>query len=234
MTKEDELFLCVFTKGMEIADIQTLTFHQGGLILSTIVEGHKDEYTWVIKDTATQCTIRTRLDREFFKPNFRGAKRNSMMVEGVVVMENSIRTEFQMEIPLKSFRLISYVSKHSDVVAFFFLILIAIGVWAVIVIMASASRTRTESPLPEKLVEIEEKRLVDICTIWYQFDREKRNDESCSRTESSKSSESMSSRAEEEDKREIEPYDEEEKREIEPYDEELVSYLPSVYVANRA
>jgi hypothetical protein len=223
MSKEDELFLCVFTKGMEIADIQTLTFHQGGLILSTIVEGNKDQHTWVIKDTATQCTIRTRLDREFFKPNFRGAKRNSLIVEGMVVMENSIRTEFQMEIPLKSFRLMSYVSKHSHVVGFFVLILIAIGVWAVIVTMASASRTRPERPIPENLVEIEEKRVVDIDTIWYQSDRGKRSDESCSRTESSKSSESTSSRAEEE-----------EKREIEPYDEELVSYLPSVYAANRA
>jgi hypothetical protein len=222
MSKEDELFLCVFTKSMEITDIQTLTFRQGKLILSTIVEGHKDEYTWITKDTTTQCTIRTRLHRDFFKPSFRGAKRNSLIVDGMVIMEDNIRTEFQIEIQLKSSRLMFYVSKHTYVTAFFVLIFIAIGVWAVIVTMASASRTRPDSSVPEKLVELEDKRFVDIYTIWYQSDRGKRSHESCSRTESSKSSGRLSSRAEQE-----------EKHEIEPYDKELVSYMPSLYAVNR-
>jgi hypothetical protein len=220
MTKQDELFLCVFTQGMEIAGIESLTVHQGGLSLSPIVEGKKEKSTWVVMDTAsrTQCTIRTRLDGDFFKPSFRGVRRNSLMVEGLVMMEDNGLVEFQMEIPLKSARLIDYVTQRSYVVAFCVLLFIAIGVWAVIVTMASGSRTRPTSFTQEKLAELEEKRFMEIYTIWYQSDRGKQGKESCSRTASTTSS--RSSRCEEE----------EEKREIEPYDdEELASYMPSMY-----
>jgi hypothetical protein len=209
MTIQDELFLCVFTHGMEIVGIESLTVHQGGLSLSPIIEGKKEKRTWVVIDpnSRTQCTIRTRLDGDFFKPSFRGFRRNNLMVEGLVMMENNGIVEFQTEIPLKSVRLIDYVKRHSYVVSFSILLLISIGAWALIVTMASGSRTGPTAFTQEKLAELEENRFMEIYTIWYQSDRGgKQAGGSFSRTASLASSR-PSRCEEEEEKREIESYD---------------------------
>lgn len=217
MTMQDELFLCVFTQGMEIKGIESLTVTQDGLSLSPIIEGKKEKSTWVVIDSnsRTQCTIRTRLDEDFFKPSFRGVRRNSLMVEGLVMLENNSFMEFRIEIPLKSARLIDYVKRHAYVVAFCALLSTAIGAWAAIVTVASGSRTRPTSFTQEKLAELEEKRFMEMYAIWYQSDRGKQGEGSYSRTASM-----TSSRCEEE----------EEKRETESYDYKAsASYMPSMY-----
>lgn len=231
MSEQDELFLCLSTiDGMEIADVQALTFHQDGNIFSTITNGSSDELTWVVKDGAS-CMIRTRLDQDFFKPSFRGTKRNSVMVEGTVGLSqgDAAANAFEIELALQTSRLTSYVSGYGIVIAFSILLLLVIGAWALFVTMASISRSRPESLEPEKLLEIEEKRLMEIYTIWHhsQWSKTKptdRNEDNAARTVSMTSSDTWSSSSS----------SEEEKVEIEPYDEGTVLSTPSAYAANVA
>lgn len=171
MSKEDEIFICISTTALTIANIESLSFHQEGLSVSTIVEGTPDDYTWVVK-SRNKCQIRTRvMDHAFFKPSFRGNKRTSLAVQGIVTFEGNDAgsKQFEMEIPLKTTRLISYVAKNSYVFAFGGLLLIFIGVWAAIVAWAKSSRRyRLEVLTPEKVKKIQERRATEIYTIWHQ------------------------------------------------------------------
>lgn len=227
MSKQDEMFLCVWSvEGLKIDDVQALTFHQDDKSFSTIVDGISDDFTWVVKER-NSCLIRTRLDKDFFKPSFRGTKRTSVRVEGTVGLQDDVVANFELAIPLQTSRLTSYVSRHGLIIAFFVLLLLLIAAWALFVTMASISRTRPESLSPEKLREIEERRLMEIYTIWYQSQWSKTSptqgtDEHSDRTLSASWSDSSSS--------------EEEKVEIEPYEVEGGTVLsnPSVYAANIA
>ena len=217
MSKQDELFLCVTAaKGMKIADVQALGFHQeDGTVHSTIVDGESDDYTWVVKEGAS-CMIRTRLDRDFFQPSFRAAKRKSLMVEGTVGLQDDLSTDFELELPLQTMRLASYVSKHGIIIAFCILFLLVIVLWAAFVTMASISRARPESLDPDKLLEIEEKRLIEIYKIWHQSKWGKTQfmdvteDITIVQTIPVTSSDTWSTSSSEEEKVEIEPYEEEE------------------------
>lgn len=226
ISKQDEVFLCVWTK-KQIANVEALTFHQGGLSFSTIADGSSNDVTWVVKD-GSSCMIRTRLDQDFFKPSFRGTKRTSALAQGAVGLEGNTTAHFEIEIPLQTSRLTSYTAGNGVIIAFCILLLIVIGLWALFVTVASLSRNRAESLTPEKALEIEERRLVEIYTIWLQSQWSKTNAEETtnevvaqpvsvgvSRTWSSSSSE-------------------EEKEEIEPYEDETLFSTPSVYAANLA
>jgi hypothetical protein len=120
------------------------------------------------------------------------------------------------------------VSGHGVIIAFFILLMLVIGLWAAFVTMASISRTRPESLHPEKLLEIEEKRLIEIYTIWHQSKWGKTQfkdttDETFTQRVPVTSSDTWSSSS-----------SEEEKVEIEPYEEETVLTSPSVYATNVA
>jgi len=230
MIKQDELFLCASTTdGMEIDDVQALTFHQDGIVFSTIADGSSDEHTWVVKE-GDSCMIRTRVHPDFFKPSFRGAKRKSVMVEGTVGLQSDVSVDFEIEISLQSSRLSSHVSGHGLIIAFFILLFLVISVWAAFVTIASITRTGPESLEPEQLFEIEEKRLMDIYSIWIQSQWSKTKSADSSEESATQqtvpvsSSETWSSSSS----------SEEEKEEIEAHDDESVSSTPSAIAANAA
>ena len=219
MKRQDEIFLCLVST-RAITDVLSLSLQQNDMVMTPIEDGIQDDYTWVVKDSATNCTIRTRLNEAFVKPSFRGRKRTSLTVHGVVMLENDI-TDFEMELPLQSFRLLSYLSGRGKIVLFFVTIGLVICVWAGIVAMATAARNaRPPSLTPDDHVAMEEKRMLDIYTIWYQSQQDAL--EIC-QTDSMNSGETFRSHSteEEEEKEEIEAYNDEES--VSPVDPALAS-----------
>ncbi len=196
------------------------------MVFSPIVNGASNEQTWVVKN-GESCIIRTRLNKEFFKPSFRGSKRQSLVADGTIALFGATAS-FDMELPLKSSRLVSYVSGHGIIIASCLLVLLVIGLWAAIVTMANMSRTRPEDLSPQDLLEIEERRLISIYTIWHQSQHNKTQVSDVADKEIIQQpvvvsvSETWSTSSSEEEKQEIEPYDE----------ESLTSNAPTVYAAN--
>ena len=213
---------------MTIGNVKTLDFRQDDLLFSPIANGRSNENTWIVKN-GESCIIRTRLDTEFFKPSFRGSKRQSLMVEGTIALFGETAS-FEMELPLQSSRLVSYISGHGIIIAFWILIMLVIGLWAAFVTMANMSRTRPEDLSPQELLDIEEKRLIAIFTIWHQSQHNKTqvpkevDGEIIHEPGIMSTSETWSTSSSEEEKEEIEPYDE----------ESLASNTPTVFAANNS
>jgi hypothetical protein len=151
------------------------------------------------------------------------------MVEGTIALFGETAS-FEMELPLQSSRLVSYISGHGIIIAFCLLIMLVIGLWAAFVTMANMSRTRPEDLSPQELLDIEEKRLIAIFTIWHQSQHNKTqvpkevDGERIHEPGIMSTSETWSTSSSEEEKVEIEPYDE----------ESLASNTPTVFAANNS
>jgi hypothetical protein len=108
--------------------------------------------------------------------------------------------------------------------------MLVIGVWAAFVTMANMSRTRPEDLSPQELLDIEEKRLIAIFTIWHQSQHSKTqvpkqvDEEIIHEPGIMPTSETWSTSSSEEEKEEIEPYDE----------ESFPSNTPTVLAANNS
>jgi hypothetical protein len=192
MTAEDELFICIRASSsnrFQVVRVHNMTLSQNGGRSSTQIEdGRKagDDYTWVVKHDDGSCTVRTRIDNSFLRPSYRARKRKTLKAEGSVVLmyqrglqsddisafdlrTYAVKVPFRVTVPLRSFRLFSYLTSHRYTIAFFVLIFFLAASIASLVLglkMLATSRRVSAAKSKPFNARQERQRASEVYNVW--------------------------------------------------------------------